>query len=204
MIVAGGGISQDGQCWISCRPGFSLRVRGSRCCSGIFYMETDVLEVTESSGGRGARHLDSGKVLRTLEGHQGWVRAVALLGDGRRALSASEDNTLKLWDLNTGELLRTLEGHWDSVVAVTLLGDGRRALSASEDNTLKLWDLDTGELLATFTADAAVTTIAIMQDHRFVAGSADGRLHILRLVESENQGDQLFRGFAHHSRKSCF
>jgi hypothetical protein len=34
-------------------------------------------------------------VLRTLEGHQASVTAVALL-DGHRALSASHDNTLKL------------------------------------------------------------------------------------------------------------
>src|SRR6202047_4795068 len=35
------------------------------------------------------------EVLRTLEGHQASVTAVALL-DGHRALSASHDNTLKL------------------------------------------------------------------------------------------------------------
>ncbi len=38
---------------------------------------------------------------------------MAVLADGRRALSGSRDSTLRLWDLETGESLRTLQGHTD-------------------------------------------------------------------------------------------
>ena len=31
--------------------------------------------------------------------------------DGRRVVSASEDKTLKVWDVATGECVATLEGH---------------------------------------------------------------------------------------------
>ena len=31
--------------------------------------------------------------------------------DGRRVVSASEDKTLKVWDVATGECVVTLEGH---------------------------------------------------------------------------------------------
>ena len=41
-----------------------------------------------------------------------WLRpGVAVTPDGKRAVSASEDKTLKVWDLETGRALRTLEGH---------------------------------------------------------------------------------------------
>ena len=53
----------------------------------------------------------AGRTLCTLEGHTDKVRAVVVLGDGSRALSGSDDKTLRLWDLESGETLRTLEGH---------------------------------------------------------------------------------------------
>ena len=34
-----------------------------------------------------------------LDDHEGAVNAVALLDGGRRAISASDDGTLRLWDL---------------------------------------------------------------------------------------------------------
>ncbi len=51
------------------------------------------------------------ETLRTFKGHTNWVRAAAVTADGRRALSGSDDRTLRLWDLVTGETLRILEGH---------------------------------------------------------------------------------------------
>ena len=52
-----------------------------------------------------------GPLLATLEGHGEEVWAVAVTPDGRRAVSGSDDRTLKVWDLEQGALLATLEGH---------------------------------------------------------------------------------------------
>ena len=51
--------------------------------------------------------VETGRALRTLEGHTDWVNGVAVSADGRRAVSASEDRTLKVWDLDTGALIAT-------------------------------------------------------------------------------------------------
>jgi WD40 repeat protein len=47
-------------------------------------------------------------LIRTLEGHADWLSSVAISGDGTRAISGSDDQTLNVWDLSTGLLLRTL------------------------------------------------------------------------------------------------
>jgi WD40 repeat protein len=40
-----------------------------------------------------------------------WVRCVVAMSDGRRVVSGSDDNTLRVWDVDTGECVRELEGH---------------------------------------------------------------------------------------------
>ena len=79
---------------------------------------------------------------------------MAVTPDGRRAVSASGDGTLKVWDLDSGRELRTLEGHCDCGHGVAVTADGRRAVSASGDRTLKVWDLDTGRELRTLEGHA--------------------------------------------------
>ena len=46
-------------------------------------------------------------MLRTLAGHAGPVRGVALSGDGRLAVSASDDQTLKVWEVESDEVFAT-------------------------------------------------------------------------------------------------
>ena len=87
----------------------------------------------------------------TLEGHTDAVDAVAVTANGRCAVSASRDHTLRLWDLSSGKTLHTLQGHSSSVTAVVVTPNGCRAVSASHDGTLRLWDLERGKEIAAFT-----------------------------------------------------
>ena len=82
--------------------------------------------------------------LRTLTGHTYSVKAVAIAPDGKTAISASADKTLKIWDTETGTVVRTLTGHTMLVNAVAIAPDGKTAISASYDKTIKIWDTETG------------------------------------------------------------
>ena len=50
--------------------------------------------------------MESGRELRTLEGHSDYVHGVALSADGRGGLR-SADKTLKVWDVDSGRELIT-------------------------------------------------------------------------------------------------
>jgi WD40 repeat protein len=121
-----------------------------------------------------------GPLLRTLEGHAGGINAVALTPDGKRAVSASNDSTLKLWDLERGRELRALEGHSGAVRAVALTSDGKRALSGSDDRTLRLWDLETGRERRTLAGHArGVNAVGLTPDgQRAVSASTDRTLKL--------------------------
>src|SRR6266550_4027824 len=70
---------------------------------------------------------------RVFTGHARGIAALAVSADGGRALTGSEDRTVKLWETATGKLLRTFEGHTDYVFAVAISSDGRLGLSGSQD-----------------------------------------------------------------------
>ena len=119
-------------------------------------------------------------LLRTLAGHSDTVHGVAVTADGKRAISASWDYTLKVWDLDTGRALRTLEGHTAEVSGVAVTPDGKRAVSASDDYTLMVWDLDTGLVLRMLEGHTAgVSGVAVTPDgKRVVSASEDHTLKV--------------------------
>lgn len=53
-------------------------------------------------------HRPDGSVLREFVGHTGEIWAVSLSQDGRLLASASDDQTMKIWNIATGECLATL------------------------------------------------------------------------------------------------
>ncbi|ORY63378.1 sulfur controller 2 [Pseudomassariella vexata] len=58
-----------------------------------------------------------------LRGHDDWVNQVKLDGASRTLLSASDDCTVKLWDLDTKSCIRTYTGHVGQVQQVLPLPD---------------------------------------------------------------------------------
>jgi WD40 repeat protein len=117
-----------------------------------------------------------GSLIRTLYGHTNAVNAVAVTPDGCRAISASWDRTLRLWDLATGQTIHTLQGHSDLVNAAAVTPDSRRAVSASRDQTLRLWDLGTGQTIRPLEGhSAAVNDAAVTPDGRCAVSASDDR-----------------------------
>ncbi|MEH2319147.1 nSTAND1 domain-containing NTPase, partial [Nostoc sp.] len=80
-----------------------------------------------------------GKENKTLTGHTARVRSVSFSPDGKMMASASDDNTVKLWNRYSGKQINTLTGHTARVRSVSFSPDGKMMASASDDNTVKLW-----------------------------------------------------------------
>lgn len=87
-------------------------------------------------------NLDTGECESVMEGHTGLIDAVAFTPDGKRCVSGSRDNTLRMWDLATGQCVRVVDGNTvDAVFAVVVTPDGKRCVSAA-GHTLSVWNLE--------------------------------------------------------------
>src|SRR5262249_2168484 len=87
--------------------------------------------------------------VQTLQGHTGWVVAVAFSPDGRRLATAGGDPPGRIWEAAGGKQLLALKGHADPVWGVAFSPDGRRVASASLDWTVRVWGATGGEELLT-------------------------------------------------------
>ena len=69
--------------------------------------------------------------------------------DGKSLASGSEDNTIKLWNLETFAETKTLSDHGGWVYSVSFSPNGKTLASGSSDKTIKLWNSKNFTLITT-------------------------------------------------------
>jgi WD40 repeat protein len=114
--------------------------------------------------------------LRKMTGHEKWVRSIAVTKDGKKALTGSQDGTLRLWDLASGKEIKKLTGHKSWTWQVGFSSDEKQAISSGgTDQTVRLWDLEKGEELKQYTGfPKRVYAAAISPDDKYVLGGEGG------------------------------
>jgi WD40 repeat protein len=158
------------------------------------------LRLVLSGGSEGKvllRDLDSGAIVKNLEGHVGWLRSVAFSGDGRLAVTASgqqrfgdtsslagNDSTAIIWDTKSGQPLHRLTGHTGSVFGAQFTPDGSFVLTSGNDGTLRVWDVKSGKELMSCPVGSAVTALAVLPTGRHVlTAGVDGVVRVWRLPD---------------------
>jgi hypothetical protein len=115
--------------------------------------------------------------LKRCEGSFGPVYAAAFSPDGRKAISAGADGTLRLWDSKTGKEIKRLDGHSGRVWTVAFAPDGRRAASGGFDHSIRLWDLSTGREVRRFTGHTDyVRSVVFSHDGHLLLSGGDDRV----------------------------
>ncbi|MGB3202990.1 MAG: pentapeptide repeat-containing protein, partial [Nodosilinea sp.] len=114
---------------------------------------------------------------RTLTGHGGSVRTVALSPDGQWLASSADDHTIRLWSAATGQ------GQWIWPVAtptslLAFSADGQWLASAGADGRLSIWDTATGRASGDFeNVPENPSALAFSADSQWIAvGSREGTI----------------------------
>src|SRR5262249_10934281 len=82
--------------------------------------------VTTSPAAARIWNAESGEEMAVLKGHAASVQSAAFSADGKRVLTASDDDTARIWDAESGEEMAVLKGHAASVQSAAFSADGKR------------------------------------------------------------------------------
>jgi mono/diheme cytochrome c family protein len=123
----------------------------------------------------GASLPDNTGELDPLEVSAGQANQMAFSADGRRAVIASSDRSVRYYEVEGRRDLKRLVGHTASVWSVALSPDGKRALSGGMDGTARLWDVASGQQRQKLDGHTGlVTAVAFAPDNQAVTGGLDG------------------------------
>jgi WD40 repeat protein len=116
--------------------------------------------------------------------------------DGRRIISGSGDDTVRIWDADT-EVPPALQGHAGDVLTVAFSPDGKRVVSGSDDQTLCVWDAISGIKISAMRGHGSgVLSVNFSPDgRRVVSGSSDKTVR----VWDATSGAQVFPEFRGHT-----
>jgi WD40 repeat protein len=112
--------------------------------------------------------------MRILQGHRNAVCGVAYSPDGALLATASEDTTVKLWDLATGNELATFQEGRLLGQSVAFSPDGQ-LLATGGAQKLLLWEVATRKRLAVLMEERSTTMLAHGGLVYALAFSSDGR-----------------------------
>lgn len=130
-------------------------------------------------------NMDTGKCVRKLSGHSSHVVSVAWIpGCHDRLISASWDETIKVWDLAQDTPSHTFVGHSGKVNCVCLSPDGDVVISGGEDKLVKLWRISNNECFLTLQGHRdEVLAVAISPDGTtFASASKDKTIRTYRTM----------------------
>ncbi len=134
--------------------------------------------------------VSSGEIVHRLVGHEQGVTSCAFSPNGRLIVTASLDQTLRLWDTTQGTQVTTIATD-DEVRACALSLDGRRVLSGAKSGDLCLWDAETGARMARFRGHSSpIVSCALSPDGtEAVSGSIDRTVRLWNAGDNSDSGE---------------
>ena len=129
--------------------------------------------------------VETGKFVKSFEGHGQHVLGVSWRADGRVLATGSADKSIKLWDVRAGEVLRSLPALTKEVTAVRFIGATDNFLAAAGDKTVTTRTSEGGTGQAyTGSTDYVYAVSANTMGTVIVAGGEDG---VVRIWDQKGQ-----------------
>ncbi|CAN0279131.1 unnamed protein product, partial [Phaeothamnion confervicola] len=171
---------------------------GDVACCARYRGDGKLLATGDKTGAVKAIEAQSKTVLRTFSEHTAAVHAVGWACDNLRMGSASDDATVRLWDLPTAMAIGTRRGHADYVRALAPSASNAELwASGSYDRTARLWDVrQPGAAALTLQHDAPVEALLFLPGGTLLLGAGGNELRVWDLLA----GGRLLHTVCNHQK----
>ncbi|HUG89773.1 MAG TPA: hypothetical protein VML55_03005, partial [Planctomycetaceae bacterium] len=136
--------------------------------------------------------VESGKHVRSFEGHTHHVMDASWKADGTQIVTAGADNAIKIWNTETGEQIRTISNYPKQVTAIQYVGDSDTIASCGGDASVRFHRGSNGQNTRNFggssdyvyavaaarDAETAINPQTNQESDLIVAGGEDGTLRV--------------------------
>ncbi len=163
----------------------SDKTQAGKVCSLAFSPDGMLLASGGTDGTVRLCDVNSGTLVRTLEGYPESAWPVAFSPNGKLLAAGSYDRTVRLWDVATGVMEGIIAGHAHYVFALAFSPDSRWLATGSTDTLVRVWDAATRVRLCTFHGHSeAVYSVKFFPDGRKLASAShDGTVRLWSLAE---------------------
>jgi WD40 repeat protein len=107
-------------------------------------------------------------LVKTLEGHKDMIWDVKISPDVKLAISAGNDGTIRIWELESGECIKILENNMGIIFSLCLGYDGKSAVAAGNNKCLYIWNIETNDCTIVPGHDATIQGIDQTPDSRII------------------------------------
>lgn len=123
---------------------------------------------------------EPGKAEYTRKAHDKDINAIDVSPDNRLFSTASQDRTVKVWDLETGESVGVLRGHKRGVWTVKFSQYDKVIATGSGDKTVKMWSLADYGCMKTFEGhtNSVLKVAFVTKGQQVVSAGGDGLVKV--------------------------
>ncbi len=122
---------------------------------------------------------ETGRHIRSFEGHTHHVLGVSWRADGRLLATSGADNVVKVWDFNTGQGVRSIKGFNKELTAIDFLGVSDNFVIATGDSQVLTRNTGGGSGPTFVGGTDFVYSVRATRDGQLVvAGGQDGVVHV--------------------------
>ena len=126
--------------------------------------------------------------LQIYGGHSRGISAVLVLKDGHTMVTAGDDQSVRVWNIESGKLVRSLNQHTQPIHSLALRPTENglpMVASAGGDRTIRFWQPTIGRMVRYVRLDSVPLCIAWLDEDRIAASCVDGHVRVVNANDLE-------------------